>query len=127
MKLKDVVVMIADGEEDRNGRSYSVESVLLLKEPVILTVEFDRSKIVGSARLRKCGDRILAELFLFTSSAIAKSEVLMNLVPAAGGILRGGKFEISEVAICANNADHRIQKFSKYIARKEALQHATQV
>lgn len=119
MKLKDVIVMIADGEEDRNGKSYLMENIVVPREPVVLTVEFDRSRIVGSARLKKVGDRVSAELFFFRAGEVSNPDVLLERVPAAGGILRAGRLELTEVAICTANADARVPRFSNYIARKE--------
>lgn len=72
MKLENQVVMIADGTEDIRGDKYFIDSIVLPEKEVPLTLNFlDKNKI-GSAVLKKEGDRVLADMEV-TDSEIIKA------------------------------------------------------
>ena len=72
MKLENQVVMIADGTEDSRGDKYFIDSIVLPEKAVSLTLNYNDKNIIGSAILKKEGDRVLADMEV-TDSEIIKA------------------------------------------------------
>lgn len=79
VELKSVTVAICDGTPDSSGDIFDRESFKPFDERVRVTRNFDQSQVIGSARLRWEGDRIMADLDL------DDGVLLTGLTPAIGG------------------------------------------
>lgn len=117
--MKNITVLIADGTPDTMGDSFDINGVDFPKE-VTLVKEFSHSfdDVVGFAKLRKEGNRVLADLEFVND--IFVPEVRKYLYPAVGGKVitkEGGKIMkcvIDTISIGGSpNADSRIKRLGE--------------
>jgi hypothetical protein len=108
-KLRGVTVLIADGEVDLQGDRFDLEYVKihLLPIPVVLMPEY---VMVGSADLRKEGNRVVADIEFFGFSAAFE-----NMVPCVAGHIfeRTAAYtgcDITRIDLGITNADSRVSK-----------------
>lgn len=108
MKIENIVVLIADGVPDSTGESCKIEAVKLPDQPVTVLLNFDISRPVGTATLRKDGNNVVADLDLlmphdgFTIPSIGGSYTFKRDSGECG-------MEINQVGLCNNpNLDPRI-------------------
>ncbi len=113
--FRNVTVLIADGIVDRDGYSHTIDKVEC-PESVPVTYNFNEKLIVGTAKLKKVGNEVRADLEL--NSNILEEMPIARLVPSAGGrLLDGfismngieGRIVIKTVGLVSDNSDERIK------------------
>lgn len=95
--------LIADGQPDQSGMSHDIESVTVPDDEVVVTWNYDKTKPLGTARLRKEGDRVVVD------ATIDPEKLAACLVPAVGGVIHKGVYSIDHLGISDNNVDARIE------------------
>lgn len=118
--LRSVVVVIADGTPDSQGDILDLDGVELPEVvPVVGDFSTDPAKVWGHARLRRQGDRVLAEVDL---NHRVHPEMAKLLYPAVGGKIkvrqgpRVTSWSVDSVGLSVTpNADPRIPRLSEYV------------
>ena len=102
-RFEDVVVLIADGKLDSNGETINIEDVVISATPIPVNLNFDSGRSVGTATLKKSGEKVLASLNIM-------KDIEENLVPCVGGRVNSIEkgFSIESIGLAEKNADSRI-------------------
>jgi len=106
-KFKNIVVLIADGKPNAQNYSIDIKGVKIPKKKVVVTLNFDAKKPLGTAELRIEGNQVVADLEL-------NEDGFDNLVPCTKGAVDriGDGISLIEIGLSEKNADSRINMLS---------------
>jgi hypothetical protein len=111
-KYNGVTVLIADGEPDAQGDRFKIEDVALPEGGLVfIRRDFDIRQPLGRARLRREGNRILADIEILTDADVA------GTYPGVGGIYVGEDrhgMEVHMLSLSGSaNPDKRIEPLTE--------------
>ena len=110
---KDIVVFIADGKPDAHGDTFDLEGLKLPNKAIPVHIEFDETRPVGTAELKKVEDKIIANFTIDDVKSLIPC-IAGQVVRKEGEVIK--EFSISSIGMCEKNADERIEPINSTIA-----------